>query len=364
MLEMPHNELAFAIVDRIYEAAFAGELWPDALEAASALSRSAGGAIFVVSDHSPVRAIGEAHLQPLLDAFMADNNWRFSESVQRMCSARPASFVRIDDFMTGQEIGRDPLYAGARLFGVGSPVCTSISMPGGQLALFVFQRWLKDGDYDEAAIDLLNGLRPHLARAGLIGRRLGLERASTAVSVLGDVGLPAAVIGESGRVLSSNSLLEKMADIFLSHGGMALADEPANALFQQAIAQNRGDRAVRSIPVPAVQERAGLIVHLMPLRRAAHDIFSDADILVTVTTVSADATIPSPSILSGLFDLTPAEARLATALASGRSTQEAAMDVGVAVKSARSYLERIFRKTGTNRQSQLVALLKSARSFL
>ena len=37
--------------------------------------------------------------------------------------------------------------------------------------------------------------------------------------------------------------------------------------------------------------------------------------------------------------------------------------MGIAAKSARIYLDRIFRKTGTNRQSQLMALLKSAQSF-
>ncbi|MER9093969.1 hypothetical protein NKI34_23240 [Mesorhizobium sp. M0700] len=120
---------------------------------------------------------------------------------------------------------------------------------------------------------------------------------------------------------------------------------------------------MRSIPVPARKGRPALIVHLLPLRGAAHDIFSGADILVAATVVGIGATGPSPSILSGLFDLTPAEARLATALASGRSVQEAAIEIGIAVKSARTYLERIHRKTGTNRQSQLMALLKSARPF-
>ena len=32
---------------------------------------------------------------------------------------------------------------------------------------------------------------------------------------------------------------------------------------------------------------------------------------------------------------------------------------GIKTSTARSYLEKIFAKTGTNRQSQLVALLKS-----
>ncbi|TIU11293.1 MAG: helix-turn-helix transcriptional regulator, partial [Mesorhizobium sp.] len=89
----------------------------------------------------------------------------------------------------------------------------------------------------------------------------------------------------------------------------------ANALFQQAIAQNRDNRIVRSIPVPGTKGRPALVVHLLPLRRAAHDIFSGADILVSATEVSLCATVPSPHIFSGLFDLTPAEGRLAVALA-------------------------------------------------
>lgn len=64
-----------------------------------------------------------------------------------------------------------------------------------------------------------------------------------------------------------------------------------------------------------------------------------------------------------IFDLTPAEARLASALSSGRSLEGAAVASGITVKSARTYLERIFRKTGTHQQSQLVALLKSVHPF-
>jgi DNA-binding NarL/FixJ family response regulator len=79
--------------------------------------------------------------------------------------------------------------------------------------------------------------------------------------------------------------------------------------------------------------------------------------------MSASAMVPSPTILTGLFDLTPAEAKLATALTVGRSLKSAAADSGVTFKTARTYLDRIFRKTGTNQQSQLVALLKSVQPF-
>ena len=61
----------------------------------------------------------------------------------------------------------------------------------------------------------------------------------------------------------------------------------------------------------------------------------------------------------GLFDLAPAEARLAAALASGKSLTTVAAQQGIKVSSARTYLAQIFRKTGTHQQSELVALLKS-----
>ncbi|RUX78797.1 helix-turn-helix transcriptional regulator, partial [Mesorhizobium sp. M7A.F.Ca.US.005.03.1.1] len=38
-------------------------------------------------------------------------------------------------------------------------------------------------------------------------------------------------------------------------------------------------------------------------------------------------------------------------------------EAGLQFSTVRTYLNRIFRKTGTNQQSQLVALLKSAHPF-
>jgi DNA-binding CsgD family transcriptional regulator/PAS domain-containing protein len=61
-----------------------------------------------------------------------------------------------------------------------------------------------------------------------------------------------------------------------------------------------------------------------------------------------------------LFGLTDAEARFASALASGQSLAEAAEDQGVRISTARTHLARIFQKTGTRQQSQVAALLRSA----
>lgn len=121
---------------------------------------------------------------------------------------------------------------------------------------------------------------------------------------------------------------------------------------------------VRSIPVPAKEDQEAVIIHVLPLRGAAQDIFSGGAVLLVATALSMSAKVPDITLLHGLFDLSPAEARLANALASGRSLKEAAGHQGIQFSTGRSYLESIFRKTGTRQQSQLVALLKSTQPIL
>ncbi len=355
------TESTSGIIDRIYEAAFLPDEWPEVLRAISALSGSAAGTFFLFGDDTPVRGRCEKVVQSLFDIFVAGDVWKLSDSVQHVYALRPASFTVVDDLLTAEQIERDPERIKLRAIGIGTNIAATIPMPTGELATFVFQRWLKDGTYGQPAIDLLNGFRPHLARASLIAARLGLERAREAVGALEAIGLPAAIMTAAGRVLATNDLLDRMSDVFLSgsHGGLAIAHRHANALLLEAIAQNQRHSAVRSFPVPAGEGRPAMVVHVLPLRRAARDLFSGAEILIAATMPSPSSFVPSPGILIGLFDLTPAEARLASALGSGQPLEAAAAASGITVKSARTYLERIFRKTGTRQQSQLVALLKT-----
>ena len=64
--------------------------------------------------------------------------------------------------------------------------------------------------------------------------------------------------------------------------------------------------------------------------------------------------------LERLFQLTPAEARLACLLADGLSTEEAAFELGVSRNTIRSQLQAVYAKTGTNRQGDLVRMLLSS----
>jgi DNA-binding CsgD family transcriptional regulator len=60
------------------------------------------------------------------------------------------------------------------------------------------------------------------------------------------------------------------------------------------------------------------------------------------------------------FFLTPAEKRLLESLLSGRSLNESAAALGVAMTTAKTHLDNIFQKTGVNRQAELMRLAARA----
>lgn len=64
-------------------------------------------------------------------------------------------------------------------------------------------------------------------------------------------------------------------------------------------------------------------------------------------------------ILSEIYGLTAAESKLAVILAQGKSLGEATHLLGVKPNTTRTHLKRIFSKTETNRQSELVKLIVS-----
>ena len=80
----------------------------------------------------------------------------------------------------------------------------------------------------------------------------------------------------------------------------------------------------------------------------------------------------SPNAASGLsseavqhlFGLSPAEANLTVSIARGDRLEEAADANGLTISSARTYLKRVFAKTGASRQSDLVKLILTSPAMI
>jgi DNA-binding NarL/FixJ family response regulator len=66
---------------------------------------------------------------------------------------------------------------------------------------------------------------------------------------------------------------------------------------------------------------------------------------------------PDAALIRGLFDLTAAEARVASGIAEGLTVKQIANRSRVAPGTVRDQIKRILAKTGAGRQSQLASML-------
>ena len=78
--------------------------------------------------------------------------------------------------------------------------------------------------------------------------------------------------------------------------------------------------------------------------------------LLTVVSSDNDVAV-DPIYIGSMFNLTPAEARLATALLKGGTLKSISSVNRVSLETVRAQLHAVFHKTNTHRQAELVSLL-------
>ncbi|HZY68033.1 MAG TPA: helix-turn-helix transcriptional regulator, partial [Devosia sp.] len=301
-------------------------------------------------------------LQPLIEPYFQRGYQFRDERTKRLFAFDHSGFVQDLDVFTPEEWDADPI---RREFwapeGLGWGVATHLPMPTGESIIVHAEREAVRGPVERPYIDELDRLRPHLARATLMTSRLAFERASGAVDALGMMGLPAAVLDSAGRLFVANpGFNDLVPSVFLDRNtGVELAEPFPATLFRNALDALGTERTGTplSLPLPSRHGQSPLILHLVPVRGLAHDVFSRASVVLLVTPVVVSE-VPTAEVIQGLFDLTPAEARVARSLGRGSTVAEIASRNGIAQPTVRNQIREIFAKTGVNRQADLVGLLR------
>lgn len=348
------------LIDRIHEAGLVPSLWPAVLSELGAAVGGNGGFLFGVRE-GYLSAIASAEHAHAIDAFMNDGWAERDLALKRATALGHPGFVNDADLLSEHELATDHVYCNFyRKHGIGYRAGTIIPIPSGDSIAIVVPRHQDNGPVPRDVVAFLDGLRPHLARASLTANRLGFERARAQTDALQALGLPGAVLRGPGRVLAANPSFEAlMPSLFQDRAHrVTVTDAAADALLATALATLPQDdrRSVKSIPVAAAGDRVPMVVHLIPVRRGAHDFFTQASALMIVTPVDS-AAVPSAEVLQGLFDLTPAEARIARGIGRAQTVEDLAASTNVSRETVRSQLKSVLQKTGVSRQQELITLL-------
>ena len=349
------------LVDRIYESAFVPESWPGVLGELAAIAGARTGFLFVSRDEihnwTSSNAVGIEALAPLVK-----NGWiARSERFSRMKNRGYLGFLTEKDLFTDEELAHDPFYQGVIYpRGLGWAAGTAVQLPTGDVFSMSLERELASGPVEDERLAALDALRPHIARGALLSTRMQLQKANSIGEALGAIGLATAVLDLDGRVLAVNSILETMTGHlrWRAFNRIALVDKSADGLLNEAILQigsNTGDQ-VRSFPVRGGRESPSLVAHVIPIRLSARDIFALSAAVLVLTPLTAPQ-IARVELVQSLFDLTPAEARVARALADGRTVDVIATEAGVSANTVRTQVRGVLAKTGCARQVDVVAML-------
>lgn len=346
------------LIERIYEAAFDPAQWRVVLGEVCRLSGTASGSLMVYQGRDLLSALGTELNRDPLEEFIRTKGWERSE---RHPDIWPPSmpdggyFFLPQDLMTPDQLARDASQSLLLRHGLDWQIATSMLLPTGETLAFTFESLKSDRRPGAATLAFLNAVRPHLARAGLLASRLGLERARAALAALTALDLPAGLLDARGRLLEANARLTPALVDTRAGGRIVLGYRAADAMLEALLS---GATRVRSIALPPNGERPARVAHVIPLAPAVRDPLSSAVALLVLSVAgAARAMVTDLSLLQALFDLSAAEGRLAAALATGLDLAQAAQQCGIATSTARSYLEKIFQKTGCHRQSELVLLL-------
>jgi DNA-binding CsgD family transcriptional regulator len=359
-----------ALIDGIYECALRPEKWAEVLVAIEAK-------LGAISSYLVVHDV-DAHLgdTAMLLNHNVDPEWS-REYIEHYLKLNPLlpylSTTRTGEiFATRHLVGKSDYLKGQFYNEWARPQrwfdYAGVTMLRGRdsAAAIGFARTGEGNVFDDEALRLLGLLAPHLTRVAAIDRMLARERWTNhdLAAALGATRFGALVLDEAGRLLFANAaaetLLAKRDGIAAQNGMLAAGRATSELRATLAAAAKRGAaRGGATFKVERGEERAPLILHALPLAGAARDtVRPPSAAAAIVLVVDPEAGLArSIAAFAEAFGLTRAERQVLARLALGESPEAIAARLSTEIATIRSHLHRLFAKTGTRRQAELVALL-------
>lgn len=345
------------LVGSIYDAAVTPALWARVMDQCRGFVGGHSATVFAKNVSGNKRAL--YHTDGRLDDGLVRSYFDHltpidpSNSVQVLADVEQAiitSHAMVPDEFLGSRFAREWAQPASLVDMIVAP----IERRGSWAALFGVFRHERDGIGDEATRRRLELLAPHIRRAVSIGDLLGdATREAQSFREIID-GLAAAVflVDADGRLVHANRAAQALL------GGVT---EASAVRLDRTGLRELLPRAGSVAPQSAYIEMADgdrMVAHVLPLAAGARryaGLGGDAVAALFVQPASFDP--PSlPESLARAFELTPAELRVALATLRHDSVADVAESLGVADTTVKTHLSRIFSKTDTRRQADIVKL--------
>lgn len=372
------------LISSIYDAALDSARWPVFMDSlASSLNASFGmlwmhdfsnGSISLEisgGNVSAVTGLASAALAQYTNYYAGRNVWLPNASQLAEGSITVSSALYPDALLKNTEFYSDFLRQQDLFYAVGS----SIVKQGTRDVKMSFVRSERVGRYNDAELQLVRQLMPHLKNAVVLHRelyRLQLMSAS-AMAALEMVPVGVILLTSSGLLLHANrrthALVTRTGALrFGSAGTLHAASTTATASLQRLIHDAVQTGAGRGLAHGGALRLVGtsgreLQVLVTPLPVGSSPFGEDA--MAAIFCSDPDAVVGVLSrTLEIMYRMTPAEAQLTEALVNGQSLKQYAEARCVTMNTVRTQLKAAAAKTGAKRQADLVRIVLTGPAIL
>jgi DNA-binding CsgD family transcriptional regulator len=366
---MPSHSLVEELVKLIYEAAADPSQWGDFLRLLCKAIHAPSAGLLIhdkknqKANNSGVVGVDPAWVKAYQEYFVTINPWLVGHRFRRGGVAVGEQVVN-DRELVRTEYYNDFLRPQDWFY-----VCRTLTARDESTTSEITAiRSRRAGGFTSDEVVLLEYLTPHLQCAARIHNRIaGLESGlNAATGVLDRFPTAIVAVNSDAKVILTNRAADailKRGDGLMSRDGLRAASSRETAKLRNAIAavcrQRDSGLLLRPQAVVQVCRPSGskpFEVLVSPLPSHGSLGTGGAAAAVFITDPEEEAALDGPA-LHELFGLTPAEIRLCIALIKGKSVEEYAHEAAISSNTARTYVRRIYSKTGVRRQSELVHLL-------
>jgi DNA-binding CsgD family transcriptional regulator len=302
------------------------------------------------------------------------NYWAFRDEAAARAALRPVGEIySLDDLLPREAFAATPVfneYWRPNGYGLAALGANLVREEGFSALICVFNAPGKDSLTSEQR-RFFAAVLPHVMRAVRFSRRFFNLEIDTAAFPKRFEAMDQGILltDAFARVVRANaaakSALDEADGIFLREGRLCVNGTPdalEKLVFSCAHRYPAVDSPGGELTVPRSCKSTPLYISVVPLR-AAESLrelpwTGTAPPVAIITLWDPDsATLKRENNLRLRFQLTPAEAALAAEIMQGDGRKAAARRCRITDGTAKSHLAKIFEKTGTRRQAELIRLL-------
>jgi len=374
----PDSQKLSDLIGDVYDAALDQSLWPGVIKGAAHFVGGVGAALFSKD--------AAGHFADVKYDFGIDPHYKqlyFDKYVAFDPTTTGHFFAEIGEPFSTYEMIPYAEFSKSRFFqewvrpqGLVDFATAVLDKSVTSVAMFGVFRHERDGVVDDEVRHRMRLIVPHIRRAALIARMFDLKAAerATLTDALDGLSAGMCLVDAGGGVVHANAAAHVMiddGDALRVVGGRLVASEArADRDLRDIIAAaGQGDAAlgIKGISVPLTgRDGERYVAHALPLTSGARRSAGIAPAAVVALFIRKVAMfVPTPpEVIGKSFKLTPTELRVLLAIVDVGGVSKVAEALGVADSTVKTHLGRVFEKTGTTRQADLVKLVAAYASPL